>query len=149
MNRYLIIIIWICCLTPSLILAEQTVKDIDGQQANTDDALVEDFLSNPKNPFLSLMPKEGILITRNTVKEDIIVERPLEKTTPAPVSVAEIKSNLKIKGIVWGGDRPQAIINDQIVNIGDKIQDTKVVAITEDGVDVEYKGKKISLTEDE
>lgn len=49
---------------------------------------------------------------------------------------------LTVQGLVWGGEFPQAIINEQVVKIGDTIAEARVISIDKDGVSVFYKEKK-------
>ena len=92
-----------------------------------------------KNPFQPATPKP---------KEKI------QKTTPQPeVRKVEVKEQvvtlppkLNIHGIVWGSARPQAIINNKVVDIGDTIADIKITNIASNGIDVIYKGKNFTLS---
>ena len=49
---------------------------------------------------------------------------------------------LSIQGIVWGSGLPQAIINNQVVKIGDLIKGVRVVDISKEGVTVFYEGRQ-------
>lgn len=58
-------------------------------------------------------------------------------------------ATLKLQGIFWGVARPEAIINRQIVVVGDQIEGAEVEAITRDGVILSQNGTKFELkTED-
>ena len=52
---------------------------------------------------------------------------------------------MKIQGIFWGGKFPQAIINDKIVKVGEKIEDVKVLAIEKNSVTVFFGNKQFVL----
>lgn len=65
-----------------------------------------------------------------------IEEAPTQKK-PLPV--------LKIQGMVWGGNFPQAIINNKVVKIGDKIEDASIVEINKEGVVILFEKQKYSL----
>lgn len=54
-------------------------------------------------------------------------------------------ANLKLKAITLGGDRPYALINDQILQIGDEISGKKVVKIESDNVTLEQGGRTFTL----
>ncbi|MFA5199770.1 MAG: hypothetical protein WC442_02525 [Candidatus Omnitrophota bacterium] len=43
-------------------------------------------------------------------------------------------SELKVQGIIWGVKTPQAIINNRIYNLGDKIEDAEIIGIDNKGV---------------
>jgi hypothetical protein len=49
---------------------------------------------------------------------------------------------LNIQGIVWGGELPQAIINGQVVKIGDRIEGVRIVDISKEGISVFYSGRQ-------
>lgn len=52
------------------------------------------------------------------------------------------RPQLSINGIVWQTSMPQAIVNNQVVKIGDEIsQDIRIIGISKEGVTVEYEGK--------
>ena len=127
---------------PVLALAQETGK-------GEDKALVAEFLLNPKNPFLSPIPK---IKKASQTNNPLVSISPAANPSPGPSStVAEnkISLDLKVRGMVWGAERPQAIVNDQVVSIGDTIQEAKVIAITQQGVNVIYKGKKFNFTVDQ
>jgi len=48
---------------------------------------------------------------------------------------------LEIKGLVWGTEVPQAIINGKVLKIGDTINEVKIVTIDKTGVGVLFEGK--------
>ncbi|MFC1806767.1 hypothetical protein ACFL0T_00165 [Candidatus Omnitrophota bacterium] len=45
---------------------------------------------------------------------------------------------LKIEGLIWNSDMPQAIVGGKVINIGDSILDAKVVGISKEGITLEY-----------
>ena len=53
---------------------------------------------------------------------------------------------LDIQGIVWGGRLPQAIINNQVVKIGDLVSGVRVVDISKKGITVFYSGRQQLIT---
>jgi hypothetical protein len=52
---------------------------------------------------------------------------------------------LKLSGILWDETKPAAIIDDNIVSVGDKIGDRKVTRITKDTVVLEENGEEYIL----
>ena len=83
-----------------------------------------------KDPFLPLFPK------KETEKKNVTVIKPVIKEKEA-VKPPE----LSVQGMVWGKISPQAIINDKVVNVGDMVEDAKIIAITKDGVRVLFEGE--------
>ena len=53
---------------------------------------------------------------------------------------------LTVTGLVWNSNRPQAIINETVVNVGDTLEDVKITAIHKGGVDVEFYGKTSTIS---
>lgn len=63
---------------------------------------------------------------------------------PAPV-VKRNPPNVSISGIIWNSDRPQAIINGTIVDIGDTISNIKITGIQKEGVEGLFDGRTVTL----
>jgi len=53
--------------------------------------------------------------------------------------------NLKLKAITLGGERPYALINDQILQVGDEISGKRVAKIESDNVTLEQGGRTFTL----
>jgi len=53
--------------------------------------------------------------------------------------------NLKLKAITLGGERPYALINDQILQVGDEISGKRVAKIESDNVTLEHGGRTFTL----
>ena len=54
-------------------------------------------------------------------------------------------ANLRLKAITLGGERPYALINDQILQIGDEISGKRVANIESDNVTLEQGGRTFTL----
>ena len=54
-------------------------------------------------------------------------------------------ANLKLKAITLGGERPYALINDQILQTGDEISGKRIVKIESDYVTLEQGGRTFTL----
>ena len=52
---------------------------------------------------------------------------------------------LTVTGLVWNSDRPQAIINGEVLDLGDTISNAKVISIRKTGVEVEFHGTIITI----
>jgi hypothetical protein len=65
-------------------------------------------------------------------KEEVIVQQAPEASMPA----------LSISAVVWGTNRPQAIINNKVVHIGETIDGVKVINIGKEGVTIDFNGRK-------
>jgi hypothetical protein len=96
---------------------------IFSQTAKTVNKELKYFGVNYRDPFLSFIPEEK-------------KESRVEKVTPP---------DLKLQGIVWGADRPQAIINNTVLTKGDKILGAQIIDIEKKGVVFVYKEEQFFL----
>lgn len=79
-----------------------------------------------RDPFISLLPKKDI---------------PIE-TIPISIGNTEVDVPvISIQGMVWGVDRPQAIIDNKVYDIGDEIKGAKIMDISKEGVKFLYQDK--------
>ncbi len=103
-------------------------------------------LSSIRNPFIPILPSPQIVESTSNQITTTTSSRS-KPTSVKPVEVTETKNvsppalpKFIISGLVWNTDNPQAIINQEIVEIGDTVDDWTIVAITEDGIKVSSKG---------
>ncbi len=85
---------------------------------------------NLRDPFKSLVQSELLV-------------------SPGPdvPAVTEVSAPpLKIQGIVWGGNFPQAIINDKVVKVGDTIEGAQLLSIEKDSVTVFFVNRQFILS---
>lgn len=57
-------------------------------------------------------------------------------TAPESIDQQNPIKSLKVQGVIWGGELPQAIINNKVLKIGDTIESFRIVGIDRDGVTV-------------
>ncbi len=115
---------------------------------------------NFKNPFLSALPKKEVKVEKPMKRP--VVTRPKKRAIPKQKKVrpkAKITKqkrvthpkqkitppSLTIRGIVWGTQRPQAIVNGEVVSVGDTILGATVTAIDKTGIQIDYKGKSFTI----
>ncbi|MBI4336082.1 MAG: hypothetical protein HY589_05450 [Candidatus Omnitrophica bacterium] len=55
------------------------------------------------------------------------------------------KDNFSISAIIWGSKRPQAIINDKILGVGEKLDGAQIVGIDKKGVHLDFEGREVLL----
>ena len=109
----------------------------------------EDLNISVRDPFKSWLPKieEKVVMPPEEVT---IVDGGVSPGEVAPQAIVEIQPPaLKLNGIVWNTNRPQAIINDQIVAIGDTIENSKIVDINKSGVDIIFANKLYTIQIDQ
>ncbi len=83
-----------------------------------------------RSPFKSWIPKpQKVEPDKKIPKIDFkLPEKKIEIIPPI----------LSIQGVVWNTENPQAIINDSVVSLGDKISGAHIVDISKEGVQILY-----------
>jgi len=74
--------------------------------------------------------------------------------SPIVENVVDLKKNaaevklpvLKVQGLIWGGNFPQAIINNKVVRVDDEVDGAKIVSIEKDGLWVSFNDKQYNLS---
>ncbi|MGE0267220.1 MAG: hypothetical protein AB7S78_02010 [Candidatus Omnitrophota bacterium] len=112
-----------------------------------------------RNPFTPQLPKKVKIVEEkpkpgsdNSDKNLSDKPKPDNQKiqTQTPVT-ADLKApelpqpKFTITGILWNSDRPQAIINGQVVDIGDIVQEFKIESIDPTGIEVSFKGVKMTV----
>lgn len=80
---------------------------------------VEYKASSFNDPFITVIKKPEVVVNAENV----------------------VAPDLLVKGLVWGGNQPIAIINNKVLKLGDKIEGAEVIKIGNAGVDIIYSGK--------
>ncbi len=69
----------------------------------------------------------------------------------APLEEAEVAvpmpslDKFKVQGVIWGGNFPQAIINNKVLSIGDSIEGVKIINIEKKGITLSFAGRTANL----
>ena len=53
---------------------------------------------------------------------------------------------LTVQGVIWGGNFPQAIINNKVLKVGDTIEGVKIKAIAKEGIIVLFEGSESAIS---
>jgi len=80
-------------------------------------------------------------------KHKRIIRKPIRHIQKPSFKKEPSFPKFNISGIVWNCDRPQAIINGTVVDVGDTLDSLKikVTGISKDGVEVMFKGVKMTV----
>jgi len=89
-----------------------------------------------RNPFIPVFPE-----LRQAEERNRPIHTPSLPTVPLPTlsdssPPKKARPSFKIQGLVWNTKKPQAIINDQVFNIGDAIDSWTITAIGKSGISV-------------
>lgn len=132
-------------------LSNQQLTDLLKVEKESSDTVHEpaqassaEITANPLNdPFLPQTPRPTPpAAVAPDVQPDGGISSP---APPAKQKPAVQKPSLTISGIIWNSDRPQAIVNNQVVDVGTTVGDTTVLAINKTGIDVLYSGEKFNI----
>ncbi len=113
-----------------------------------------------RDPFTPQVPQDEIRVRRVEpppvkpleIKETVVpppapvadlppVRIPVPEDIRPPQRVLEPLPDITIAGVVWNTDRPQAIVNGQIVGIGDMVSGVKILGIKKMGITVLFQGR--------
>ncbi|MCA9406914.1 MAG: hypothetical protein KC684_10275 [Candidatus Omnitrophica bacterium] len=102
-----------------------------------------------RNPFIPQLPVEAELEPPKPEPAPSPQPRPRPQPAPEPVK-PQVKQptrmpTFNITGIVWNSDRPQAIINGSVKDIGDSIDGVEIISIHKEGIDVSFQGKNMTI----
>jgi len=86
-----------------------------------------------RDPLVSLLPVEPSSKTQ-----------PKSFETPAPSAIRP--PPVTLQGMIWGGPRPQAVIDGDVYDVGDAVAGATIVKITRRGVIVDVQGTTFELT---
>lgn len=144
------------------LLSQADIVKKDYQMELNSKSAEENFLSqllDIGNPFEFKLPKKRQPISTPEIEK---VTSPLsqkfndlnqsETRATASRNASRSKPNrpdLKISGWVWDTDRPQAIINNQSVNVGDTINNGTVIEIQKSGIRIRVGEKEFFYSGDE
>jgi len=116
------------------------------------DAQTIEIVASLKNPFIDQLPQpekpeekpptdieEQPVPTRrgDILPQDKSDNMKAEQRIPLP--------SFRISGLVWNSDRPQAIMNNQIVSVGDTINNCTITHISKEGVEVLFQEKTYTI----
>ena len=128
-----------CCIFLLMLIS---VSAVFAEDQGTDDDPAKADIMSLRDPFETQFPQKlkAIDITvqpENYPSHDIAAAHNISQPGLTP-DVPEKKfdpAQFQVNGVVWNTTRPQAIINNQVVNIGDIVNGAKIVSIQKTGID--------------
>jgi hypothetical protein len=106
-----------------------------------------------RDPFESQLPKPKPTVDKDKTANQAALTREQKrkqrqnanmKIQPKVTPKAEpTPPAINISGLIWNSDRPQAIINGQVMDVGDMIGDAKIIKIKKSGIDYEFNGETL------
>ncbi|MFA5060227.1 MAG: hypothetical protein WC676_06320 [Candidatus Omnitrophota bacterium] len=96
------------------------------------------------NPFVPALPKPAVV-------EPVAVDSPIAIVEPQEQFIAQPMMelpNLLINGLIWNTNRPQAIVNNKIVGLGDTVDGVEIVAIDRSGIEIVFQQRHYEVGPD-
>lgn len=142
--------------------AQKTVDAVEPEApATTMKSAARDYRENfePKTEAVKKdqkpAPAPGVAYTSQNLRDPLVSLLPKPKPpSPAAVNKPKVQAAekppaplppLMVKGLMWGGSKPQAVINGQLYSVGEVVDGATVKAIAADGVTFEFNGQTIQL----
>jgi hypothetical protein len=73
--------------------------------------------------------------------ESLLPPEPKPELSEAEVQARQsTRPPLRLQGLVWGGKKPQAIINSRLYRVGESVEGSKILSIDRTGVTIEHYG---------
>ena len=119
-DKFILFVFFLCCLT-GLWAVAWAQEDVPEAIANRQP--VEYKSGELRDPFQTYISKEKKADTQQQKKAEL----------------AQLETNLnelKVQGIIWGTKMPQAIIDNKVYIVGDKVENSEIVSINHKGVDL-------------
>jgi hypothetical protein len=131
-----LIILLISCLSEGPLYGQMLL------QKNLPKELQRELASPP--PKQDIEEARDLIVKPNTIyRADNLrdpfqsyLERPVGTPVYEPAAIPVPMPVLHLQGLFWGGNFPQAIINNKVVKEGDTIAGVKIISIKKDGVTV-------------
>lgn len=107
-------------------IKELQAMEKSGSREIIDIPEVEYTAEGMRNPFQGYIEQTEVIRADSTAEEVVL-------------------PSFNIQGVVWGGDVPQAIINDKVVKVGDVLSDAKIIEISKNGVTVVFHDRRYNI----
>jgi hypothetical protein len=119
---------------------QMSVNGMAQEELITPDASI-DAIPGPKTDFSS----EYTFVKEDPFKNLLELRLyQMRKAKPVEKSALPIPK-LTIEGIIWNTYMPQAIVNGQVVRIGDTVSGVKIAKIEKQGITIDYNGETVLI----
>ena len=116
---------------PAVVAARETPEPVSPPEAA------------PTEPVAATEPADTAMtpVSEQEVEPTVAVPAPAVAAVTPPAA-----PSFRLQAVIWNPKRPSAIINGKTVFIGDRIQQQKVVAISQDSATLSGTGEKLVLS---
>jgi len=88
-----------------------------------------------RDPLQALLPSD-----------EFVAVVPGEEEAPEAFVPSLEELNVHVQGLIWGGSKPRAIINDRVYEVGQSVDGVMIVAIDWQGVTIEHEGRAVKIS---
>ena len=143
---YIFLFLSIYCF--DVVAQEDELEDGELRQRNLKIQEFSEALKKMRNPFVSQLPPAPPKLVPSPLPTPPVSNTPpvnnnSVQTTPSGPKAQDMASGINVSGIVWNTTRPQAIVNEKIVSVGDKVNDFEIKAIKKSGVVFKILGQSV------
>lgn len=105
----------------------------------------EEVRAQRVEPISPVEVNEPVVLPPPPAVQEPSVSMPRQEDITQPPRILEPLPGINIVGVVWNTDRPQAILNGQIVGIGDTVSGVKITDIQKTGITVLFQDRTETL----
>lgn len=102
--------------------------------------------ANTENIFARPQVEYKSSSLRDPFREDILKEGTPESDSQNLVLPPDILPKMDVQGLIWGGNFPQAVINNKVYKVGDTIDGAQIKDIAKDGITLDFSGREVKLS---
>lgn len=103
----------------------------------------ENFFARPQVEYKSSSLRDPF--KEDVLKKGILEEEQPESDSQNQVLTPDILPEMDVQGLIWGGNFPQAIINNKVYKAGDTIDGAQIKDIAKDGVILNFSGGEVKI----
>lgn len=113
----------------------EMIKETEKQEAATE---AKEIIVRPNIEYKA----EGL---NDPFADPFLSQESKEKGPQNPAAEAPAP-NITVQGLIWGGNFPQAIINNKVVKVGDTIEGARIISIDKDDISVFFNERQYHLS---
>lgn len=128
-----------------LIVDSSSFEMLSARDPFTPQVPQEEVRAQRVEPIRPVVVNEPVVLPPPPAVQEPSVSMPRQGDITRPPRILEPLPGINIAGVVWNTGRPQAIINGQIVGIGDTVSGVKILDVKKMGITVLFQGRTETL----
>ncbi len=126
----------------------KAIEQLEGSAKVDSKTAVDDVLKRAKLEYKAdnlRDPFQKYFVIPVQTPGEISVEQEEASAEKSAEDEAAIQA-IKLQGLIWGGNIPQAIINERVAKVGDVVDNMQIIEISKDGVSVLFNNRVYNLS---